>query len=66
MRSLRAALTRMIGLVGKNRADQDLTDELETHLQLHIDDNLRAGMTLEDARRNALLKLGGFDLAKEQ
>ena len=47
MRSLRAALVRIRSLVGKTRTDQDLTDEIEMHLQMHIDDNLRAGMTPE-------------------
>ncbi|HEY6554558.1 MAG TPA: ABC transporter permease, partial [Vicinamibacteria bacterium] len=31
----------------------------------HIDDNLRSGLTPEEARRDALMKLGGVDLAKE-
>jgi len=38
---------------------------LESHLQLHIEDNLRAGMTPEAARRDALLKLGGVEQTKE-
>ena len=33
------------------RAERELSAELESHLQLHIDDNLRAGMTPEEARR---------------
>jgi predicted permease len=32
---------------------------------MHIDDNLRAGMTSEEARRQALIKLGGVDVTKE-
>jgi predicted permease len=35
-------------------------------LQLHIDDNLKAGMSPEEARRRALLALGGIDQAKEK
>jgi len=38
---------------------------LESHLQLHIEDNLRAGMTPEAARRDALMKLGGIEQTKE-
>jgi predicted permease len=39
--------------------------ELESHLALHIEDNLRAGMTSEEARRRALIRLGGLEQAKE-
>ena len=51
MRRLRAAIARLMGLVSRERHDQAFDDELDSHLQLHIDDNLRAGMTAEAARR---------------
>ena len=35
-------------------ADRELAAELESHLQLHVDDNLRAGMSPDEARRRAL------------
>ena len=63
MRQLRAFLHRLAGLFRKH--DADLTAEIESHLELHIDDNLRAGMTLQAARREAILKLGGIESAKE-
>jgi hypothetical protein len=40
-------------------------EEIESHLELHIEDNLRAGMTLEEARRQARLKFGGIEAVKE-
>ena len=40
--------------------------ELESHLQLHIDDNLRAGMTPEEARRQARVRFGSIESAREQ
>ena len=46
--------------------DGELQAELESHLQLHIDDNLRAGMTPADAQRQALLKLGGVAVTSER
>jgi putative ABC transport system permease protein len=58
-------LTRIKNLFRKSKIDRDLHDELSTHLQLHIDDNLRAGMTPEAARKDALLKLGGLEQTKE-
>ena len=45
MRRLRAWASRLWGVFGGRRREQDLADELESHLQLHIDDNIRQGMT---------------------
>ncbi|HZD45062.1 MAG TPA: ABC transporter permease, partial [Acidobacteriaceae bacterium] len=64
MRQLRAWSQRMLGFFGK-RADEDLSAELESHLQMHIEDNLRSGMSREEARRNALIKSGGIEQAKQ-
>ena len=65
MRHLRAWLLRFKGLFQKDARERDLADEIESHLQMHIDDNLRAGMSAEEARRVAVMKLGGIDQAKE-
>ncbi|HEY2003182.1 MAG TPA: permease prefix domain 1-containing protein, partial [Acidobacteriaceae bacterium] len=64
MRQLRAWWQRMLGFLGK-RADEDISAELEDHLQMHIEDNLRSGMSPEEARRNALMKSGGIEQAKQ-
>jgi hypothetical protein len=40
-------------------------EELESNLQFHIEDNLRAGMSPEEARRQALIRLGGMEQTKE-
>jgi predicted permease len=66
VRSFRGWLARLAGLFDGVRRDADLSAELAAHLQLHIDDNLRRGMTLTEARRDALLKLGGLEQVKEQ
>ncbi len=65
MRRLRAWFFRLRGLFNRDRRDGEFASEIETHLQLHIDDNLRAGMTPAEARRNALIKLGGVQQTKE-
>lgn len=57
---LRAFWLRLGGALASNKAGQDFAIELESHLQMHIDDNLRTGMSQEEARRDALIKLGGF------
>jgi predicted permease len=65
MRQLRAWFLRLADFFRKPPRERDLSVELESHLQLHIEDNLRAGMSTAEARRNALLKLGGLEQAKE-
>jgi len=60
MRRLRALALRFPGLFRTERRERELAAEMEGHLQMHIDDNLRAGMTPAQARREALLKLGGL------
>ena len=65
MRRIRAFFFRLAGLVNRNRRERELADELESHLQLHIEDNLRAGMTPVEARRQALIKLGGIEQSKD-
>lgn len=65
MKELRAWVLRLAGLVRHKRRERELADELDSHLQLHIDDNLSAGMTLDRARREAILKLGGIEPAKQ-
>ena len=65
MRVLRSWTWRIGGLFGKGRRDRELADEMESHLQMHIEDNVRAGMSPEEARRQALIKLGGVERTKE-
>jgi putative ABC transport system permease protein len=62
---LRGELLRLAGLFFKNGKEQDLSDEMENHLAQQIQDNLRSGMAPADARRQAILKLGGMQQAKE-
>ena len=65
MRTLRAWLVRFGGLFDKRRSEQEIGDEIESNLQFHIDDGLRDGMNPQEARRQALIQLGGIEPAKE-
>jgi predicted permease len=65
MRTLRAWFLRVGGFFRKEQRDRELAAEMESHLQMHIADNLRAGMSAAEARRNALIKLGGVEQTKE-
>lgn len=63
MKRLRVWVIRLGGLFRAERREHELAAEMESHLQLHIEDNLRSGMTPEQARRDAILKLGGVEQA---
>jgi putative ABC transport system permease protein len=65
VKKLHAFLDQITGWFRRKRREQDLQEEFESHLQLHIDDNVRAGMSPEEARRHALIKFGGIEAAKE-
>ncbi|HEX5708964.1 MAG TPA: ABC transporter permease [Pyrinomonadaceae bacterium] len=66
VRRLRGLVVRLFGSFGRERLERELAEELESHLQMHIEDNLRAGMTPEEARRDALIRLGGVEPTKER
>jgi putative ABC transport system permease protein len=42
------------------RCARELADEIDAHLQAHVDDNLHRGMSAEEARRRALIALGSL------
>jgi hypothetical protein len=65
MKSLLATLLRIRNLFRNKKLDHELQDELASHLTMHIEDNLRSGMSPEEARRQALLTLGGLEQTKE-
>src|SRR2546428_8250319 len=65
MKWLRAWLLRFGGVFLKKRQERELAAEMESHLQMHIEDNLRAGMSAAEARREAPMKAGGVDQKKE-
>ncbi|MGH9329653.1 MAG: ADOP family duplicated permease [Vicinamibacterales bacterium] len=65
MRRVRALLLRLTGPFTRARRDREFAEELQSHLAMHIEDNVRAGMSPDAARRHALLKLGGVEQVKE-
>ncbi|MGB7230566.1 MAG: permease prefix domain 1-containing protein, partial [Candidatus Acidiferrum sp.] len=53
------------GLFGKKQSEQELDDELRDFLEKAAAENMRAGMTREEAFRRARLELGGVEAVKE-
>jgi predicted permease len=58
-------IRRVIAFFRKRPLDREFDEELAAHLEMATDDNIRAGMTPAEARRQAMLKLGGVEPAKE-
>ena len=64
MRRLKALWRRLRGVFSSDRSEQDFADELDGHVAMHIEDGVRAGLSREEARRQALIRLGGLEQAK--
>src|SRR5271163_5016552 len=65
MRTLRAFGLRLLGLFRARRPEDDFAAEIESHVALHIDEGIRAGLTPEEARRQALIRLGGVEQTRQ-
>jgi putative ABC transport system permease protein len=65
MSTLRAAFARVTGLFTRQRAEQDLRDELESHIEMETAELIRRGLAPDEARRRAVLASGGLAAAAE-
>jgi predicted permease len=65
MRSLRRFLTRMFSSATKRTQEDRLREEIEEHIALQTEENLRAGLSPVEARRQAMLKFGGVEAMKQ-
>jgi predicted permease len=65
MRKLRAWFLRLFGTLQMRHTRTEIDTELSTHIAMRTEDNLRAGLTAEDARRQALIQLGGKEQARQ-
>src|SRR6185437_334189 len=66
MRMIRRFLARIRNFSTDRRGDERLREEMESHLAAQTDENIRAGMAPEEARRQARLKLGAAEAIREQ
>jgi putative ABC transport system permease protein len=53
-------------LFSSRRVDVDLDQEVHSHLEMLIEENIRAGMPPKGAQRAARIELGGIEQVKEQ
>jgi len=57
---------RWRALIHKRTVEQELDNELQFHLDKDIAENIKSGMTAEDARYEALKAFGGIEKSKEE
>ncbi len=58
-------ISRLRAMFRRGRLDQDLDEELRSHLEMRAADNLAAGMSARDARYDAQKRFGNTTLLKE-
>src|SRR5436305_5092088 len=63
---LQRALYRLGSIFRRQRLDRDLDAEVSAHLQFAMEENLQRGLSPAEARRQALVRFGGAQQAKEQ
>ncbi len=59
MKSLRRFLNRLLNSATRRTPDERLREEIAEHIALQTEENLRAGLSPVQARRQAMLKFGG-------
>ena len=66
MEPMRTLINRCAALFGKRKLEEDLDDELRTHIDLAIEENVKRGMPAQEARMLALRQFGGMTQTKER
>jgi predicted permease len=62
---LRVFIHRLRGIFWQRRREQELEDEIRSHLEMQIEENVKQGMSAEEARQVARRKFGGVAWVKE-
>ena len=62
---IRQTIQRAGAFFRKQPLDRELNAEITSHIAMATDDNLRAGLTPEEARRRALVRFGGVEQARQ-
>ncbi len=66
MRALDKIRLRLQSLFRRRRVDRELEDEFRFHLDQLVEEEIAAGVALEEARRSALRKMGGITQFQEE
>ena len=63
---LREALNRLRSFFRKEPLERELDAEMALHIEMAIEENMRRGLSSEEARRQALVQFGGVQQARER
>lgn len=66
MIGIRQAWSRLLAYFHKATLDRELDDELASHMEMAIEENVARGMGAEEARRQAFVRLGGVQQTRER
>ena len=64
MRPVRAWLLRLWGVFRASR-DEQFAEEIGAHLEMHVRDLIESGLSPDEARRQAIMKLGGVESTRQ-
>src|SRR5277367_6409915 len=62
----RQTLARMRSFFRKGPLDRELDAEMASHMEMAVEENIRRGMNPEEALRQAMVRFGGVQQAREQ
>src|SRR5690349_12911694 len=65
MKPLRRAWQRILGAFAGGRRESEMAAEMEAHIDMQTEDNIRLGMSCDEARQAARLKFGAIESMKE-
>ena len=66
MDTVRELLARLRSFLRKQALEEDLDQELAAHVDFAVEENIARGMSPDEARRRALVSIGGIEQAKEE
>jgi hypothetical protein len=57
---------RVANLLSRTKLERDIDSEIRSHIAMRIEDNLASGMSLDEARRDAMVRFGNPVVIKEK
>ncbi len=66
MNDFRRTRRRVTAFANKRPLDAELELEMAAHIEMAIEENVARGMTGAEARRQAMIRFGGMELAKDR
>lgn len=59
-------LQRIVNAFRRSKLEKEIDREIKSHVEMRITDNMAAGMSPEEARRDALIRFGNRTLTREK